>query len=437
MRVEDCLTSLLSETLACMRKNLKMSRQINEGENIAQIAQKNKVDPIATELDPLTIPEWWLEESYKKVNNKRSKISYARRVFALYLILAIIPVPFILGISDPIERQICFFAGFIGSMTVFVILFPLKAVNEELRKLIKNMNQSITGRLVSQCSLIGEEQLHSQVSLKKLDTQYRNLYIKPVVIKTIQSGIELSFSKRFQVFSGLVSSGIFSVIFSARYFFHVIPPSVFDFWTPTGTLEIKIAWLIYSFFACWILWFLVGMLAWSLFIVFMISLQISAQTMNVRPFESIRDVFYPVTNLILKTSFALTASVAWASPYILVWGLVPRATSVQSAINTVEGILAVLIPVIVLSLIIPFLTIHTGMDRSRQRGLLIKQHRLETLRKNPKKDKLEHLRIQSHLIADYRFIVENSEWALSSTQLLEVLGTILLPILAFLASLLK
>lgn len=148
-----------------------------------------------------------------------------------------------------------------------------------------------------------------------------------------------------------------------------------------------------------------------------------------------RELFHPITSLVLKTSFALTTIVAWANPYILVWGVLPRdPLARQSAANFVEVALGILIPVIILSLVIPFLTIHKGMDESRHRALLIKQHKLEELRKNPLTDFDRNLKIQTHLIEDYRLILENSEWALSATQVLEVFGTILLPIITFLLS---
>lgn len=175
---------------------------------------------------------------------------------------------------------------------------------------------------------------------------------------------------------------------------------------------------------------------WSLFVTFLITLQNSAQTISIRPFEPVRQFFQPTTRLVLWVSFALSAIVAW-STFSVVWSVLPSDPIVrQSTISFLEVEIAVLIPIIILSLVIPFLSIHRGMQSSCQRALCIKQHKLEELEENPLADFDRNLNIQTRLIEDYQLILANPHWSLTSSQIVEVVGTILLPMITFLVNLL-
>ena len=408
-----------------------MSKEIDNVGNILDIAKKNNIVAIHQEFEPIKCPKWWIREAFES-----RKISFHKGVFLTYLsvvVPALFFSPWILT-SSQIEFQIGYFAAFLGSITIFVVLIPLNEVRGGQEKLAEHINEHIATKFVAQASLINEKNVSGN-KLKKLDSDYQDLYIKPVIMKTISSGYDLSFNKRYQIVSGLIGSGVFTVLFFSRYALNVISPSALTFWIPITNPEVGFAWLIYSFFVVAILWFFIGILAWSLMIVFLISLQVSSQTVEIRSFESIRDVFHPNTSLVLRTSFALTAIVAWASPYILVWGIIPLDSIARtSAINFLEAALAVLIPIIVLSFAVPFFTIHKGMERSKLRALRIKRYKLDMLQKKPLPDISQNLHLQNHLVADYRLIAENAEWSLNATELLEVFGTILLPIITFLLS---
>jgi hypothetical protein len=181
---------------------------------------------------------------------------------------------------------------------------------------------------------------------------------------------------------------------------------------------------------------MVGMMAWSLFTTFLSNIQVAGNPLRVRPHESIKESFSPATDLMLATSFAVTLMVAWYSPFALVWSVLPSDALVRQAASTfVASTLVIMVPVIILSFTIPTLKIHKGMAKSRERVVLLKAHQLEKLKK--KKGKLSlnrYLMIQRHLIQDYKDIQNNSTWLLNLRQLLQVIGSILLPIATFIIS---
>ncbi len=102
----------------------------------------------------------------------------------------------------------------------------------------------------------------------------------------------------------------------------------------------------------------------------------------------------------------------------------------------VESVLVVMIPVIVFSFLVPFLKIHKGMSESRERLLRLKRYHLEDLKKEKirKSDPEKYLRIEEHLIQDYKDIQRSPVWLLNVPQMLELSGTVLLPIVTFLVS---
>jgi len=414
-----------------MRTNLQMKKEIEEGNEITQIARKHNITPAENDFEPIITHKWWLENLFKKAH-----LSFAEGaiVFCAILVLpTLIFVPYI--IQSSWETQIGCLLDCVGFLTVLVILIPLNLVNKGLGDMVKQINESTHAKYVASKSLITKESLRSSESLKKLDKDYQNWYIKPVVFKTLKSGYDLSFNRRYQIGSGVIAAAIFATLILLKYGLGVFPNSFLEFWKPPLVTEVATAWLAYQLFVDILNWFLIGMLVWSLFVTFLITLQNSAQTISIRPFEPVRQFFQPTTRLVLWVSFALSAIVAW-STYSLVWSVLPSNPIVrQSTISFMEVALLVLIPIVILSLVVPFVSIHRGMQSSCQRALCIKQHKLEELEENPLPDFDRNLRIQTRLIEDYQLILANPQWSLTSFQIVEGIGTILLPMITFLVNL--
>ena len=325
--------------------------------------------------------------------------------------------------SKPTSRSRQASSSVAATLTLYSLEVALNALYNGLKQLSEELNEKPRYRFRAPASLIKKEDLSVKENLQKLDESYQNLYVKPVIFKTLQLGYDLSFKKRYQLGAGAITVGIYTAVVLLTSTFHILILDFPTFWMPAATPEIATTWMIYAFFASATSWFLHGMLAWSLFLVFNIALQISAQPVEFRPYEPLKALFAPVTKLVLKTSSALALVVAWFSPYALFIGIIPPAPA-----------LAILIPVIILSLLLPFFGIHKGMNRSRARALCLKQIKLEELKKKPLKSFDKNLKVQTHLMDDYESILENSEWALTASQILEAFGTILLPIITFFLS---
>ena len=100
----------------------------------------------------------------------------------------------------------------------------------------------------------------------------------------------------------------------------------------------------------------------------------------------------------------------------------------------VGTIVVIMTPIIILSLLLPILKVHKGLEESKKRALKIKMFQLEDLKKN-RKNTPNYFEIQKHLIEDYEKIERNSEWSINPAQSIEILGTILLPTATFFLSL--
>jgi hypothetical protein len=423
------VTWLLGDALAVLRKNMAMAREIEQGNDISEIAAKHKISPIASALEPNIAPKWWLESTFEKM-----RLTFAKGILLIYGITVMPTVfflPFVLQTANT-DFQLIYCATIVGCIEIFIILIPLRIVNTGLRKLSNKIRKGLSLRYVAPATLLRKEDLELFENLKKTDDNFRDSYIKPIIFKTFHFGYELSFKKRYQVAAGAICLGIYSSITFLRSALHSAPPTVLEFPTPLAAPEIAVAWTVYAFLVNGIAWFLVGMFAWSLFVVFAVILQTSSQTIEIRSFESIRELFRPITDLVLKTSFAVALLVTWACAFTIAIGMIPPAPIVREVTATsVEFMLAFMIPVIALSLFIPFFAIHKGMVRTRERALFIKRYKLEKLKESNLKDLDKRLKIQTHLINDYTLILENPEWMLGSSQLLQVFGTLFLPIIVF------
>jgi hypothetical protein len=429
---ENWVKWLLGDALVLLRTNRAMLTEIEQGKEISEVAGKHNVISDASNLEPSLAPKWWLEDAFRNMH-----LSFVQGVLLIYGLLvapAVFFLPFVLQ-SAHVDFRLVYLATFVGSIEIFVILIPLSVVNRALRKLSGKIRENLGPRYVTPANLLKCQDLEVYENLKKTDDRFRILYVKPVLLKTLNLGYELSFRKRYQIAAGAIAWAIFVAISLLRSILHLAPPTVLEFPVSLASPMVALTWTIYAFFLNGLIWFLIGITAWSLFVVFLIVMQTSSQTIEIRSFEPIRERLRPITDLVLRTSFAVALLVAWACAFTLVLGMLPPAPLIREiTVNSVACMLVTMIPIIGLSLFIPFMTIHKGMVGSRERALIIKRFKLEKLEGNLSADLDTRLKIQSHLISDYRLILENPEWPLGSSQILQVFGTFLLPIITFFVS---
>ncbi len=424
------MASLLKKALDARSLNVKIGKELDKGNDFYETIRKYDVTPVSSSFNVKFPDKWWLKNFFEKRN-----ISYTQGsilVYALMVLPAIISLPHVLFVATQVDLM-TYFAVYIGALVIVIELNLLHFVWGGLKRLVANINENIAKKSVAPLCIIRDEQLISNKKLKQLDKDYQDYYVKPIVLKTSQLGLDLAYNKRYQLGSGAIAAGLFSFIFLLRYVFDVIPHTAFSFWAPTA--EIVTFWFVFAYIIVTFLWFLTGMLAWSFFIVFLVVIQTGYNTLKIRPYESLKEYFQPITSLVLKTSFSVALVFGWFSPYMLVFSILPaESVERQASQYFVIAALVIMIPVLIMSIAFPILAIHKGMNNSRDRALRLKQISLEKLAENPLNNFDKNLRIQNHLIDDYCHIVQQPEWALDSTQVMEVLGTIFLPILTFILS---
>lgn len=426
------MLTLLRRTLSARRKCINSSRGIDEGDDIAHIARECGIEPIKIDFQLHFKQRWWLERLFDRIH-----LSFAQGSFLVYLLMTVLPRLFFLPIVIPSKEEafkLGFGATFIGELIIIVILLSLHLVQKGLIEVGKSMNESFKrNKLVSPPSLIlPEGDLLTDEQLASLDKNYQDLYAKPVLGRVLQGGFDLAFDRSYQLGSGAIAA-IFFAISMILFAFNIVPPSIFRLWLPIP--EMALAWTIYAFFIIGFLWFLVGMLAWTLFVVFLVIIQVSSSTIGVHSYESIKEYFEPATSLTLKVSLTLMVLVGWFSPYMLLWSMLPPEESPRlAAVNFLLLILVVMLPIIVISFSVPVLKIHKGLLRSRDRALLIKRDKLEALRRSPPADLERYLQIQTHLMQDYKDISQSPEWVLNLGQVVQIVAAIVLPVVTYLLS---
>lgn len=421
---------MLREALAQRSRNIKVTREIEEEKDLEKILP----DSIETDMELQLDSRWWLERFFDKHN-----LSFVKGAFLIYAFVEVprlLLLPFIVGRAQE-HFVTAYVSAFAGELFIPIALLLIHSIYKSLVKLKRHTNGTLRrNKFVSPPILISEKELASRDLLAELDKDYRNRYVKPVMAKTLQLGLNLSFNKNYQLGSGAIATSFFFLVMFMRFVLNVLPQEIFTLWEP-GVPEVAVAYWVLAFFIMGFDWFIIGMLAWTLFVTFSSSIQAAGNAIRIRPFESIKEHFAPTTALVFKTSFTLTFLISWLSPFMLIWSVLPPDPLVrQGALMFLESVLAIMIPVIVLSFLLPILKIHKGMFESRERVLLLKKYQLEDIKKDKvrKSDPNKYLRIREHLIQDYKDVQRSPIWLLNVPQMVELMGTVLLPIITFLIS---
>jgi len=419
---------MLREALAQRTKNIRVSRKIGEGKDFREFLSDTIESDVQLQLDS----RWWLEKFFDKHN-----LSFVRGAILIYALMEVPRLFFLLLMLGRAHESFVtpFISTFLGDMFIPFALLLIHSIYKSLVKLKEHTNRTLRReQFVAPPISISERELTSSDSLAKLDRDYRNRYVKPVMLRTLQQGLELSFNKSYMLGFGIIAAGIFLLFWILRFVLELLPKILIVIAEP-GIPEITIPYLVWFFAMITFDWFIIGMVSWTLFLTFMISIQASGNAMKIRPFESTKKYFDPTTDLILKIAFTLTFLTTWFSPLILTWSVFPADPMVrQNALMFVESILVVMIPVIILSFLIPILKTHKGMSESRERVLILKKHQLEDIKKFRDTNPDRYLKIQAHLVQDYKDIQSKPVWLLNLPQMLELMGTVLLPIVTFLIS---
>jgi hypothetical protein len=418
----------LREAFSRRKRNAQISREIEEGKPLGVILPESIENDIELHLDS----RWWLEKFFD-----RHKLSFVQGALLVYLIISFPRALIALYIWGRIEGNLLnvYISTFFGGLYIPIALILIHNIYKVLVKLNKTINRDLKEkRFVAPPHLLSENELDSQASLDNFDKEYTNRYIKPVVIRTLQSGINLPFDGNYQLGSGIIASSLFLFIMYLRLGLNVLPQNVF---IPTdfGSAGLNTLMLIETFFMVSIDWFIVGMVAWTLFTTFLCTIQAAGNPIKLRPFESIPDKYASISALVFRSTFAITFMVVWVSPFVLLWSILPPDPLVRQWVTIfVEAVLLVMIPVIILSFFIPIVKTHKGMAESRGRLLVIKSHQLEEIKKIRESDPSKYLRIQKHLIQDYKDVQENPVWLITFQQGFQIVGSIILPIVSFLIS---
>ena len=419
---------MLREALAQRSRNAKAAREIKEGKDLKKILPDSIEGDRELQLDS----RWWLEKFLDKHN-----LSFVQGVILIYALTEVPRLSFLLLMlgRTPESFVTPFISAFLGDMFIPFSLLFVHSIYKSLVKLKKHTNETLRrDGFVAPPVRITENELASPDSLIELDKEYRDRYIKPVIFRTFQKGLDLSFNKNYMLGSGISGASLFFLLMFFRFVLKVLPETFYVIGEP-GIPEIIVPYTVWSFSLMAFNWFIIGMVTWTLFVTFLISIQASGNTIRMRPFESIKEYFAPPTTLILKTSFTLTFLTAWLSPLFLIWSVLPADPMLrQGALVRVESILVIMIPVIILSFLMPMLKIHNGMTESRKRVLVLKKYQLDDLKRKHKSYTDRHFKIQAHLIQDYKDIQSKPVWLLNLPQMLELTGAVLLPIATFLIS---
>ena len=420
---------MLRETLASRRRSVQAYSVIEKTRDLEKI----KVAPVEGDVQIKLEPTWWLERLLDK--KKLSVPQGALLIYGLVEIVRLLLFPFVLN-RAPEYFLVPYASAIVGDLFMPISLLLLNSIYKGLLRLVDDVNSSLkANRLVAPPIIVSEKVLRSKNGLIELDKSYRNRYIKPLMLDTLQKGIDLSFNRTYQLGCAFAAASTFALTMFLTLVLDVFPPGALSIIEP-GVSGVAVAYRLVFVYIVGFGWAIIGMMTWTLLTVWLVVIQVAGNPIGARPFELIKENYDSVTTLMLRISFTVAFYGAWLSPLFLFWTVVPSDPVIHQGIVTLLlSILLILTPTIILSFVFPIIKIHKGLDESRRRGAMVKLHQLEDIKSIRETDTKKYFLIQKHLVDDYKNIVSNPEWVLSASQMVQIFASILLPVITFLASL--
>jgi hypothetical protein len=419
---------MLRDTIASRKQGVKAYRTLEETRDIGKINENAVEGQFQVELDS----RWWLE----KLLDKRG-LSVPQGVLLIYGCLEAVRLllfPFVLN-KAPAYFLIPYTSALIGDLFVPVSLLLLHSIYKGMNRLVEDVNLYLrANKFIAPPMFISEKVLNAKNGLEKLDEGYRNRFVKPLMLDTLQKAVGLSFNRAYQVGCALIAFGIFALAMFLTLVLNIIPPSLLSIVEP-GISEIALAYRLVFVYIVGFEWAIIGMVAWTLLTSWLVVIQIAGNPIGGRPFEPIKENYDSVTTLMMKISFTVAFFAAWLSPLFLYWTVVPTDPAIhQSIVALLLSVLFAMTPTIIVSIVFPIVKIHKGMDESRKRASMVKLHQLEDIKSMREADLKRYFLVQRHLIEDYKNIVSNPEWVLNASQIAQIVGSIFLPIITFIVT---
>lgn len=421
------MLSLLRRALNDRKRNVEVTAQIYDRKSLDQIPPESAKGYDEVRIDQ----QWWMRKFFRA-----HKLSLVQGVLVIYLVKIVPTIVEILLLRDFIDVNTlnAIYSTFLGDLFIPVSLLFVDAIYKSWVGLTETINQSVRQNLFAAPPfLIKERHLKSSKSLESLDRDYSNRYIKPIMTKTLQSGLNLTFDKYYQLGSGMIATVLlFALIFLVSAT-GILPNSMLDF-RPTnyGLMFLYITDSVVVLFGWGLDWFVIGFVTWTLFTSFLCTIQVSGNPLKAHPFEQVKKRFSPFFSLVMRTTFTVAFIVAWVSPVSLAWSILPPdPISRQHSIYYLESVLIVTIPIIAVSFILPLSKTHKALSETCDRLLLLNSHQLEEIKKLRESEPDKYVKIERRLILDYKDIQKNPTWFFDLRQALQLIISILLPIVTF------
>jgi len=406
----------LSEALKLAHKNLSVGSRIWRELEHGSTETLDSL-PESEGVSKLELPEkWWLETFFKKGIFLGANI--------IFLIVVFIPkISFVIYVharyfSYPAALAYSNLYLFNMVSDWFLIVPPLLFLGwlfQKFKVVVQEVNGYIEGGKIAPQVLVKLPK-----ESEDINSRFLKRFFNPILLKSCQDGLDLAYSKKFQILFFIFVVGLSYVVIT------LAPPPVYGgpelsvlknegLYNLLKNMEEVYTWkLLFPF-----IWGILSIPSWTCGVGYIVGLAGFSRVLNIVRIPNFKPLLHHFRNLVglfLSEFKYMGYAVGFGSISVFIWSLMPIPYEARVRVfYSAVGLAAFFVPLLLTFIFISFYVIHLSIENAKTRELEALQTDLE--RSWESKD----FRTYRVLREEYMTVMNQKTWPFTTTTLLQIL----------------
>ncbi|MCP8309665.1 MAG: hypothetical protein H3Z53_10380 [archaeon] len=406
----------LSEALKLAHKNLSVGSRIWRELEHGSTETLDSL-PESEGVSKLELPEkWWLETFFKKGIFLGANIIFLIVAFIPKISFAIYVHTQYFSYPDALTFSNLYLFSIVGDW--FLIVPPLLFLGWLFQK-FKVVSQEVNGYIEG-----GKIAPPVLVKLPKesedINSRFLKRFFEPILLKSCQDGLDLAYSKKFQILCSVFVFG-FSYVLLNLWLSPVYNGPSLSVLEDTGlyTLLKNVHEVYLMKFLGPLIWGILSIPSWTCSVGYIAGLSGFSRVLSIVRIPNFKPLLHHFRNLVglfLSEFKYMGYAVGFGSIWIFIWSLMPTPYEARvRAFYQAVGLAAFFVPLLLTFIFISFYVVHLNIENAKTRELEALQTDLE------KSWESKDFKTYRVLREEYMTVVNQKTWPFTTTTLLQIL----------------